>query len=83
MSNRCKACNGQGVLLDGGASVGCLICHGTGEKFPWVNDNGSTNVEGFLEAYSKDQNVFWRAGMGHIQNVLDALIDERASQESI
>ena len=43
---------------------------------PWENEDGSTNVEGFLEAYEKDDNVFWRADIGHIQNVLESLIDE-------
>ena len=41
---------------------------------PWENDDGSTNTQGFLEAYKADDNVFWRADVGHIQNVLDDLI---------
>ncbi len=42
---------------------------------PWENEDGSTNVEGFLTAYADDNNTFWRAEQGHIQNVLEALID--------
>lgn len=41
----------------------------------WVNADGSTNVTGFLAAYAEDSNTFWRVDTGHIQNVLDALLD--------
>ena len=34
-----------------------------------------TDVDGFLAAYAADDNVFWRADQGHVQNVLDAMID--------
>lgn len=44
---------------------------------PWENPDGSTNVEGFLRAYERDDNTFWQVETGHIQNVLDALIEER------
>jgi hypothetical protein len=46
---------------------------------PWVNDDGSTNVDGFLAAYEVDDNVFWAAANGHVQNVLDEVI-ERAKR---
>jgi hypothetical protein len=42
---------------------------------PWENEDGSTNVEGFLAAYAEDDNTFWRAAQGHIMNVLDDAID--------
>lgn len=42
---------------------------------PWENADGSTNVDGFLKAYAEDDNTFWRAETGHIQNVLDTLLD--------
>jgi hypothetical protein len=41
-----------------------------GESVP-VN---ATDVDGFLAAYATDDNIFWRADTGHIQNVLDELI---------
>jgi len=41
---------------------------------PWENEDGSTNVEGFLEAYAENDNVFWYADTGHVQNVIDDLI---------
>jgi hypothetical protein len=41
---------------------------------PWENEDGSTNAEGFLAAYEKDSNTFWRTDTGHIMNVLDYLI---------
>ena len=47
---------------------------------PWMYQDGSTDVDGFLEAYEKDDNVFWRADMGHIMNVLDALIERLEEQ---
>lgn len=47
---------------------------------PWENKDGSTNVDGFLKAYAKDDNNFWRADSGHHQNVIDELI-ERADLE--
>jgi len=34
-----------------------------------------TDVDGFLTAYRTDDNVFWRAEQGHVQNVLDELVD--------
>jgi hypothetical protein len=43
---------------------------------PWENEDGSTNADGFLEAYEADSNTFWRADIGHIMNVLDYLIDK-------
>jgi hypothetical protein len=42
---------------------------------PWENEDGSTNVDGFLDAYAEDDNVFWATPQGHIQNVLDAMIE--------
>ena len=46
---------------------------------PWENEDGSTNVDGFLAAYAADDNTFWRADYGHIQNVLDELIDRQSA----
>ena len=45
------------------------------EKPPWVNDDGSTNVDGWLAAYAEDSNTFWRTDSGHIMNVVDELIE--------
>lgn len=42
---------------------------------PWVNEDGSTNVDGWLAAYAEDDNTFWRTDTGHIMNVVDELID--------
>jgi len=42
---------------------------------PWVNEDGSTNVEGWLKAYTEDDNTFWRTEQGHVMNVVDALIE--------
>jgi hypothetical protein len=50
---------------------------------PWANDDGSTNVEGFLAAYAADDNTFWRAETGHIQNVLDELIARLADSQHL
>ena len=49
-------------------------------RYPWVNPDGSTNVDAFLAAYAKDDNEFWRAELGDIMNVMDALI-ERLERE--
>ncbi len=49
---------------------------------PWENEDGSTNVDGFLAAYSEDNNTFWRAEQGHVMNVLDELID-RCTPENV
>lgn len=43
---------------------------------PWVNEDGSTNVDGWLTAYADDVNTFWRSDRGHIMNVVEELIDE-------
>lgn len=42
---------------------------------PWINEDGSTNVSGFVSAYRNWDNAFWTADTGHIQNVLDEAID--------
>lgn len=42
---------------------------------PWENEDGSTNVDGWITAYAEDNNTFWRAEMGHIMNVVDELLD--------
>lgn len=44
-------------------------------KKPWLNEDGSTDTDGFLRAYSVDGNVFWDADQGHVMNVMDDLID--------
>lgn len=41
---------------------------------PWENDDGSTNVDNWLDAYAQDDNTFWRTEQGHIMNVVDELI---------
>jgi hypothetical protein len=41
---------------------------------PWINPDGSTNVDGWLDAYARDDNTFWRTESGHIMNVIDELI---------
>jgi hypothetical protein len=41
----------------------------------WENEDGSTNVDGWLAAYAEDDNTFWRTEQGHIMNVVDALIE--------
>ncbi len=51
------------------------------ERPPWENEDGSTNVTGFLLAYEDDDNTFWRADLGHIQNVLDNMIELFAAVE--
>lgn len=47
---------------------------------PWINKDGSTNVDEFLRAYEVNDSVFWASESGHHQNVIDELIDrlERA-----
>ena len=39
------------------------------------DDNAPTNVDQFLEMYKENDNVFWYVSQGHIQNVLDELIN--------
>lgn len=48
------------------------------EREPWVNPDGSTNVDGWLTAYADDDNNFWRTDQGHIMNVVDELIERLA-----
>lgn len=48
---------------------------GSADEPPWVNPDGSTNVDGWLAAYAEDDNTFWRTDSGHIMNVVDALIE--------
>lgn len=40
----------------------------------WDNDQ-PTDVDRWLEIYSQDDNLFWSTDTGHIQNVLDGLIE--------
>jgi hypothetical protein len=47
---------------------------------PWENEDGSTNVDGWLAAYADDNNNFWRTAQGHIMNVVDELIDRSESK---
>lgn len=42
---------------------------------PWLNRDGSTNVDRWIDAYNEDDNVFWRTDIGHIMNVVDELLD--------
>jgi len=39
------------------------------------DDAKGTNVDRWLELYTKDDNNFWRSACGHHQNVIDELID--------
>jgi hypothetical protein len=48
---------------------------------PWENPDGTTNVAEFLNAYADDDNVFWATPTGHLQNVLDDLIERVVFQE--
>jgi hypothetical protein len=41
---------------------------------PWLDQDGATDVDGFLAAYAKDDNVFWRMECGHHMNIVDELI---------
>jgi hypothetical protein len=49
----------------------------------WENDDGSTNVDGFLATYAKDDNTFWRAEIVHVMNVLDMLIERMNRAEAM
>lgn len=40
-----------------------------------ADENGATDPIKFLDAYKVDDNVFWATDPGHIQNVLDWLIE--------
>ena len=42
---------------------------------PWEDEAGATSVDGFLEAFSKDDNTFWRMESGHAKNVIEELIE--------
>jgi hypothetical protein len=48
---------------------------------PWLDENYATNTDGFLAAYQKDDNTFWRVDTGHLQNVIDELIERLAADE--
>ena len=39
------------------------------------DDGDPTDAEKFLRLYADDNNFFWRVSSGHVQNVLDELID--------
>jgi hypothetical protein len=52
-------------------------------RVPWENEDGSTNVDGFLAAYAEDNNDFWRADKGHIMNVLDEVLDRLENMEKM
>jgi len=54
--------------------------HDTPPPEPWENEDGSTNVDGWLAAYADDDNTFWRTEQGHIMNVVDELIDRLESK---
>lgn len=41
----------------------------------FILPDGGTDVDGWLSAYESDDNVFWRTETGHIQNVLDHMIE--------
>lgn len=42
---------------------------------PWEDDEGFVSIPKFLAAYAKDDNAFWRAQSGDIQNVVDVLLE--------
>ena len=67
-------CPGCGTKYD--TSEAAARCYGTEPPSdpPWENPDGSTNVDGWLTAYAKDDNIFWRTEQGHIMNVVDELI---------
>lgn len=44
-------------------------------KKPWEDKNGATDVDGFLDAFAKDDNTFWRMEPGHALNVIEELIE--------
>lgn len=49
---------------------------------PWENADGSTNVDGFIEAFAKDDNTFWRASSGHHMNIIEELIERNATERT-
>ena len=48
---------------------------------PWCDGAGVTDVDGFLDAYRADPDVFWRVDSGHLQNVIDELIARLDTRE--
>ena len=44
----------------------------------WDNE-APTDVDKWLSLYAEDDNVFWATEKGHIQNVVDELIDRLAA----
>ena len=46
-------------------------------RMPWLNEDGSTNVVGFLAAYRLDKEIIWRADSRHIIALLEAVIEQR------
>ena len=46
----------------------------------WEDKNGATNVDGFLKAFEKDDNVFWRMESGHAKNIIEELIERNKSE---
>jgi hypothetical protein len=55
-----------------------MVTNVRGEEVPVVG----TDVDGFLAAYEADDNIFWRADIGHIQNVVDELINRLSFAEA-
>ena len=51
------------------------------QREPWEDGTGATDVAGFLAAFAEDDNTYWRAGPGHVLNVLDALLDRIADYD--
>lgn len=49
---------------------------------PWEDESGATNVDGFLKAFAKDDNTFWRMESGHAKNIIEELI-ERMEQKDL
>jgi hypothetical protein len=50
---------------------------------PWLDENGGTDVDGFLAAYEQDDNVFWRMECGHHQNVIDHLLERIEAKDQL
>jgi hypothetical protein len=42
---------------------------------PWEDENGATDVDGFLAAFAKNDNIFWYMESGHALNIIEELIE--------
>lgn len=46
----------------------------------WDNNAPTTDVDRWLTLYAEDDNVFWATDSGHVQNVVDELIERLAAR---